>query len=311
MKKVGIDHLANAICNNNNCIVRIMLVVMMALSLPAMANDGLRGDVNSDGKVSIDDVTCLINYLLKGYWPDEATITQFSVEGVAFNMVNVAGGTFVMGAADDDAEAADRERPAHQVTLSSYSIGETEVTQQLWTAVMGYNPSDFTDDPQRPADYVSWDECQQFIARLNELTGRTFRLPTEAEWEFAARGGNKSCGYKYAGGNDIAAVAWYWGNSYDVGMDSPDFGPHAVKTLAPNELGLYDMSGNVMEWCQDYYGAYSAEPQVNPAGPASGSGRVTRGGSWGGEAVSCRVSYRGGGVAQSSAGHYRGLRLAL
>lgn len=288
-----------------------VIIFVLLMSVQASADDGLRGDVNGDGIVNIGDVTELINYLLCGEWTDGQTTEAFTVAGVSFKMVQVEGGTFMMGAADDDAEAADRERPAHRVTLSGYSIGETEVTQELWQAVMGYNPSDFTDDPQRPVDYVSWDDCQQFIAKLNEMTGRNFRLPTEAEWEFAARGGNLSKGYKYAGSDNVDEVAWYEVNSYNLGMDDPDFGPHAVKTKAPNELGLYDMSGNVMEWCQDYYGDYGAMPQTDPTGPSSGYGRVTRSGSWGGHAVACRVSYRGGGTAPFAPGHYRGFRLAL
>ena len=290
------------------CFVSFFVLLM---SVQASADDDLRGDVNRDGRINIGDVTELIGFLLNGEWHDESPIEAFTVAGASFNMVQVEGGTFMMGAADDDAEAADRERPAHRVTLSGYSIGETEVTQELWQAVMGYNPSDMTDDPQRPVDYVSWDECQQFIAKLNEMTGRAFRLPTEAEWEFAARGGNHSKGYRYAGSDNVDEVAWYDGNSYYVDMDGPDFGSHAVKTLAPNELGLYDMSGNVMEWCQDYYGPYSAGAQTDPAGPSSGYGRATRGGSWGGTASACRVSYRGSGTVQSAAGHYRGFRLAL
>lgn len=290
----------------------VVILFAFAMSLQALAGDYLRGDTNGDGKIDVADVAELIDYLLNGQWNDDIqAVESFTVAGVSFNMVKVEAGTFVMGVADDDPEAGDRERPAHEVTLSGFSIGETEVTQELWQALMGYNPSDFTDDPQRPIDNVSWDECRQFIAKLNEMTGRTFRLPTEAEWEFAARGGNMSKRYKYAGSNDVDAVAWYEANSYNVGMDSPDFGPHAVKTKAPNELGLYDMSGNVMEWCQDYYGAYSAEPQTDPTGPSSGYGRVTRGGSWGGVATACRVTYRGDGTAPSSRGHYRGLRLAL
>ena len=289
------------------CVVGLFILLM---SFQASADDFLRGDVNRDGRVDVSDVAELIDYLMIGEWHDEQAVNIFTVAGVSFNMVKVDAGSFMMGAAADDDEAADRERPAHQVTLSGYSIGETEVTQELWQAVMGYNPSDFTDDPQRPVDYVSWDDCQLFIAKLNEMTGATFRLPTEAELEFAARGGNLSKGYKYACSDNVDDVAWYEINAYNVGMNDPDFGPHAVKTKAPNELGLYDMSGNVMEWCQDYYGLYSNEAQTDPVGPSSGYGRVTRGGSWGGTATSCRVSYRGAGTAPSSRGHYRGFRLA-
>ena len=153
-----------------------------------------------------------------------------------------------MGATSEQGEDADSdEKPAHQVTLSDYYIGETEVTQALWKAVMGTNPSNFKGD-SNPVEKVSWNDCQEFIRKLNSLTGRTFRLPTEAEWECAARGGNQSKGYKYSGSNKIKDVAWYDGNSKDK--------THAVKTKPSNELGLYDMSGNVNEWCWDLYGAY-------------------------------------------------------
>ena len=230
-----------------------------------------------------------------------ATRKTIKVKGVSFDMIMVEGGTFTMGATSEqgnDAEAD--ERPAHEVTLSDYYIGETEVTQALWQAVMGNSPSQFR-GKSNPVEMVSWNECQKFIKKLNKLTGRTFRLPTEAEWEFAARGGNESKGYKYAGSNSIDDVAWY-----DYNSDSKT---HAVKTKSPNELGLYDMSGNVYEWCQDWYGSYSSKAQINPKGPSSGSTRVLHGGSWYGGAGDCRVSnreYTSPGFCYTS-----GLRLVL
>ena len=145
---------------------------------------------------------------------------------------------------------------------------------------MGTNPSNFTDDPQRPVENVSWEDCQEFIARLNALTGKNFRLPTEAEWEFAAQGGNMGSDTFYAGSDDINPVAWYYSNSYVLGSDNPDYGTHAVATKEANELGLFDMTGNVFEWCSDWYGAYNNEPQTDPAGPEVGTERVIRGGSW-------------------------------
>ena len=148
---------------------------------------------------------------------------------------------------------------------------------------MGNNPSYHSGYPKRPVEQVSWNDCQEFIKKLNQLTGMNFRLPTEAEWEYAARGGNKSKGYKYSGGNTIGNVAWYTDNSSST---------HDVNTKAANELGIYDMSGNVYEWCQDWYGNYSSSSQTNPTGPSSGSNRVSRGGSWNYSARSCRVSYR-------------------
>ena len=148
---------------------------------------------------------------------------------------------------------------------------------------MGSNPSYFEGDAL-PVEQVAWNDCQEFIRKLNQKTGKNFRLPTEAEWEYAARGGKKSNGYKYAGSNDIGSVAWYTNNS--------DSKTHPVKGKSPNELGLYDMSGNVWEWCSDWYGSYSSGSQTNPQGPSSGSLRVLRGGSWRSNAGYCRVSYR-------------------
>ena len=225
----------------------------------------------------------------------------YTVNGVSFKMIPVEGGTFTMGAtAEQGSDAEDNEKPTHQVTLSDFSIGETEVTQELWQAVMGTNPSCFSGN-QLPVEYVSWDDCQTFITKLNQLTGANFRLPTESEWEFAARGGNKSLGYKYAGGNTIGNVAWCFSNSSSQ--------THTVAQKLPNELGLYDMSGNVWEWCQDWYGSYGSAAQTNPTGSASGSYRVIRGGSWLNTAWYCRVSFRNNGTPTSSYGTV-GLRLA-
>ena len=196
------------------------------------------------------------------------------------DMVYVEGGTFMMGTE----EFGDAVKPVHQVTLSSYYIGKYEVTQALWQAVMGSNPSKYTGDLRRPVEEVSWDECQEFISKLNQLTGRIFRLPTEAEWEYAARGGSQSKGYIYAGSNDIDEVAWYESkNGYTT---------HPVGRKSPNELGLYDMSGNVEEWCKDWYGSYSKEYQMNPQGPASGPFHVCRGGAWSSRYWTCNVSNR-------------------
>ena len=232
-----------------------------------------------------------------------------TVKDVTFQMIPVQGGTFTMGGTSEQGkDALDDEKPTHQVTLSSYYIGETEVTQALWQAVMGSNPSYFKGG-NRPVECVSWDDCQTFIQKLNQLTGRNFRLPTEAEWEYAARGGQKSRGYKYSGGNRIDAVAVYEKNSYKKGSSSPEYGTHDVKTKQANELGLYDMSGNVWEWCQDWHGSYSSGAQTDPTGPTSGSSRVHRGGSWGSGAGGCRVSYRFNFVPTN--GYYMGLRIVL
>ena len=235
--------------------------------------------------------------------PINDNIETIMVNGVSFNMVRVEGGTFTMGATPEQESDADSdEKPAHQVTLSTYSIGETEVTQALWVAVMGSNPSKFKGN-NRPVEMVTWYDCQTFIQRLNQLTGRRFRLPTEAEWEYAARGGNKNYGLKYSGSNYIDEVAWYTETTNNTG-------PKDVKTKKDNELGLYDMSGNVYEWCQDMYGDYSSSLQTNPSGPSSGSFRVYRGGCGNSDAVICRVSNRYG---NSPALRFSslGLRLAL
>ena len=210
---------------------------------------------------------------------------EFEVNGVKFKMIFVEGGTFMMGATSEQGnDAFDWEKPVHKVTLSDYYIGETVVTQELWKAVMGNNPSCFTGDGNLPVECVSWDDVKKFVAKLSRLTGRTFRLPTEAEWEYAARGGKKSRGYKYSGSNNIDEVAWYDANS---GRKT-----HPVKGKKANELGLYDMSGNVWEWCNDWFGNYSGEAQDNPHGLIIGLDRVLRGGSWFDRAKSCRVSSR-------------------
>lgn len=231
------------------------------------------------------------------------------------DMVYVEGGTFKMGAQSSsssssnyDSNAYSDESPVHSVTLSSYYIGKYEVTQQLWEYVMNYtgtaadgstmtavatdpwlgdsNPSStYGKGDYYPAYYVSYNDIvDYFIPRLNKITGKTFRLPTEAEWEYAARGGNQSKGYKYSGSNAIGDVAWY----YDIASSKS----HPVGTKSPNELGIYDMSGNVREWCSDWYGSYSSTAQTNPTGASSGTKRVLRGGSWNNRFPYCRVSVR-------------------
>ena len=219
------------------------------------------------------------------------------------DMVYVEGGTFKMGATKEQGrDAGSDEKPTHQVTLSSFYISKYEVTQELWQAVMGKNPSEFKGDLRRPVEQVSWRDCQEFISKLNELTGKRFRLPTEAEWEYAARGGNQSRGYKYSGSKDPGSVAWYSDNSGRT--------THPVGQKSPNALGLYDMSGNVFEWCQDCHRWYSKDPQTNPTGPESGSDRVLRGGGWKLYAEWCRVSCRSLGSPMDRSDDL-GLRLAL
>ena len=244
----------------------VVAVAIVAIWLMVPFNKGASSDNSSNDSI---------------YTPK---IKTFDANGVSFEMVEVRGGTFRMGATSEQGSDADSdEKPVHSVTLSGYYIGKTEVTQVLWEAVMGSNPSRFKGD-YLPVESVSWDDCQEFIRKLNALTGQNFRLPTEAEWEFACRGGNNSRGYKYSGSNYIDNVAWYDGNSGGK--------THPVATKSPNELGIYDMSGNVWEWCADWYGDYSSGAQTNPKGPYDGSCRVCRGGSWFISAGLCRSSYR-------------------
>ena len=236
---------------------------------------------------------------------------MFTVNGVSFQMVAVEGGTFTMGTDSAAVEAglanAD-ELPAREVTVAPFSIGQTEVTQELWQAVMGSNPSGFTGDPMRPVEQVSWTDCQEFISRLNAITGKTFRLPTEAEWEYAARGGNKSGGFVYAGNDVLDEVAWYYNNSYAVGSGSPDYGSHAVGSKHSNELGLYDMSGNVHEWCSDVYLPYGTEQPVENVDVHAR--RVIRGGCWFSLPMDCRTGARGN-ESTDMRFYTIGLRLAL
>jgi formylglycine-generating enzyme required for sulfatase activity len=197
-------------------------------------------------------------------------------------MVHVEGGTFQMGSNDYD-----NEKPIHSVTLGNFSIGKYEVTQAQWRAVMGNNPSNNKNCDNCPVEQVSWEDVQQFLSKLNSMSGKRYRLPTEAEWEYAARGGSSSKGYKYSGSDDVNAVAWYNGNSGSK--------THSVGGKSANELGIYDMSGNVWEWCSDWYDDkyYSSSPSSNPTGAVTGTFRVLRGGSWRSNAVRCRVADRG------------------
>ena len=212
------------------------------------------------------------------------TISILVKNGITIDMVKVEAGTFMMGATSEMQNPYDDEKPVHQVTLTNdYYMGKYEVTQALWHAVMGSNPSKFKGD-DLPVEQVSWNDCQEFISKLNGLTGKKFRLPTEAEWEYAARGGRKSRGYQYSGSSNVSDVAWYVGNSGSK--------THPVGTKQANELGIYDMTGNVWEWCQDWYGSYVSSSQTNPTGDVSGPRRVGRGGSWYYNDRFCRSSFR-------------------
>ena len=222
--------------------------------------------------------------------------------GITIEMVKVEAGTFMMGATSEMQNPYDDEKPVHQVALTNdYYMSKYEVTQALWQAVTGKNPSKFKGD-NLPVERVSWNDCQVFIRNLNNMTGRKFRLPTEAEWEYAARGGKKSRGYQYSGSSNIYDVAWF----DDINRNKK----HPVGTKQANELGLYDMSGNVWEWCQDRYGSYSSSFQKNPTGAIMGEYRVFRGGRWGAKERIGRTSCRSYCTPDFSYFNL-GLRLAL
>lgn len=207
--------------------------------------------------------------------------TTVDLDAVEPDMVAVQGGRFVMGGNKND-----NEKPIHDVTLSSFKIAKYETTQAQWQKVMGSNPSNHKDCMDCPVTGVSWDDIQTFIQKLNTLSGKHYRLPTEAEWEYAARGGTKSKGFEYAGSDDFNAVAWTWDNSRLT--------THPVGQKEANELGLYDMSGNVFEWCNDWYDEnyYAKSPENNPKGPATGPHHVFRGGNVASESAKSRVAYR-------------------
>ena len=255
------------------------------------------------GKVVVDDPQQphVVSALLRREGEDRLV----TVGSVTFTMIPVKGGTFQMGATKEQTgEARKDEKPVHTVTLDNFQIGETEVSQALWREVMGSNPSTYKGN-DLPVTNITWEDCQEFIKKLNERTGKQFRLPTEAEWEFAARGGTASKGYMFSGSDEVRSVAWH---NRDSNRDRHN-GPYAIKSKDPNELGIYDMSGNVNEWCQDWFGDYTADPQTNPQGPATGKEHVYRGGSWWYYGMSCRVSRRNSGVKDVRG--VIGLRLAM
>jgi len=334
---------------------KLLLILLAFIACNVAVKATVYGDVNCDGAVNASDITELYNYLLNsdmtyvetcdvdgdgainsyditelynillGLVPGEEGVTEYEVNGVKFKMVEVEGGTFMMGSELHAGNAY----PSHEVTVSTFSIGQTEVTQELWVAVMGTNPSYFNEygnadlhsnhdsydsgiNLQRPVDYVNISDCQAFVAKLNEMTGKNFRIPTEAEWEFAARGGNLGQGYLYAGSDSIDDVAWYKLNMPSSTLYTEGWGSQSVATKAPNELGLYDMTGNVEEWCMDWFATYSTdlEPQTDPTGPETGTHRVIRGGKWSSTAAGCRVFMRSYNNPDSR-GNSRGLRIAM
>ncbi len=258
---------------------------------------------NKDGNNSVDSSNNgKPTSIVDNPQPTPTDFTSITVDGKEYGkMVFAQGGSFDMGSNDYY-----DEKPIHSVTVPDFYIGETEVTQGLWKAVMGSNPSKVSNGDNYPVESVSWDDCQTFINKLNDKTGKIFRLPTESEWEYAARGGNNHSSYKYSGSNTLGDVAWSWYG------DNSEEKTHPVKTKKSNALGIYDMSGNVWEWCQDAWDGsanYSTSPKDGSANNG-GSYRVLRGGSWSGDAGGCRVSNRFGVDPSYRYGNI-GLRLAL
>ena len=236
--------------------------------------------------------------------PDSLQVLHFEINGVPFDMQRVEGGVFVMGGTyEQHRESISTDLPTHTVALNTYYIGTTEVTQALWKAVM---PEwNFLDDfytPSHPMAYISWYDCQEFIRRLDSITGLPFRLPTESEWEFAARGGNRSLGHRFAGSNIIDSVSWYLNNA--------GFRQHQVASRWSNELALYDMTGNVSEWCADWYAPYYLGTEPNPEGPQDGTYKIVRGSSFDNCKENSYISHRYM-ASPTEATNYCGMRLAL
>ena len=274
-----------------------------AVAAASNANDVIQDDVSTSSTSSSSTQSVTTSSDFSSISSVSSGSNEISIpvkNGITIDMVKVEAGTFMMGATSEMQNPLVGEKPVHQVTLTNdYYIGKYEVTQALWKAVTGKNPSQFKGD-DLPVEQVSWKDCQKFISKLNSMTGRKFRLPTEAEWEYAARGGKKSRDYQYSGSSKVSNVAWYRDNGKQK--------THPVGTKRSNELGLYDMTGNVWEWCQDWYGSYVTSSQTNPTGANSGSYRVRRGGGWFNVAWGCRSSFRDG---SAPGGRYSGLGLRL
>lgn len=245
----------------------------------------------------------------KNIIPEISSAITYSLNDVKFTMVPVKGGSYAMGATPEQQKSLTDEQPAHKVVINDFLIGQTEVTQALWGVVMGDSKESYFNGYDLPVEQVSWNDCQLFIQKMNQAFegktyGRKFRLPTEAEWEYAARGGNKTKNTIYSGSDNAEDVAWFFSNS--------NFSTHPVGSKKPNELNLYDMSGNVAEWCQDWYSStyYDETPSTNPSGPNAGSGRVVRGGAWGRNSASLRISARSSSSPDSRQ-NFIGIRLVL
>ena len=236
--------------------------------------------------------------------PDSLQVLHFQVGDIMFDMQRVEGGLFVMGGTrEQHRDILATDLPTHTVSLDAYYIATTEVTQALWEKVMqDWYMNDEWHTPNHPITDVSWYDCQVFIYRLDSITGMPFRLPTEAEWEFAARGGNETQGFRFAGGNILDSVSW--------GLSNGGFRKHTVGLKKPNELGLYDMTGNVSEWCSDWYAPYYIGTEPNPKGPITGDNKIVRGGSFDNCQANSHISYRHYQRPEEST-QYCGLRLAM
>lgn len=287
-----------------------ILTAVLMLTIGTSMVEAQECDLNKDGFVNSSDVVYLYNYIANGP-QDEVKNETITVNGVSFNMIGVEGGTFTMGV-----HAQDIIKNSHDVTLKNFSIGETEVTQALWKAVMGEIPTTSWGEAwteyeglgdNYPAYNVSYNDAVEFIEKLNALTGRKFRLPTEAEWEYAAIGGKYDHGCYFSGSNNIYEVGWFRLNSEKDGS----LHMRPVKQLAHNELFIYDMTGNVMEWCADWYDEYDRATQVNPTGPDHGVYKVVRGGCFGQEISYCYLSTRDYLVPTEGKDSSHGFRLAL
>ncbi len=281
--------------SDKDCVVNFYYSLDNGTTWQGPVNKNIRGAIGAN--VVEDGNALLIVWNPLAYLPwlftenltckvELASFSEYTEIGLELKMVYVQGGTFTMGCTGEQSNCGEDEKPAHEVELDGYYIGKYEVTQAQWKAVMGNNPSYFSGWENCPVENVSWNDVQEFIKKLNRMTGRNYRLPTEAEWEFAARGGVLESSTIYSGSNTIDEVAEYTENNGSR--------PRSVGKRKPNELGLYDMSGNVWEWCGDWYSNsyYSNSPRQNPQGPETGTGRVLRGGGWDSFAGSCRVSYR-------------------
>lgn len=268
--------------------------------------------ITTSGKylASLLGIWMIVNSIILWVRYDPApTNLQLTIGTETLCMVFVKGGTFVLGESEEALEGEDtfarkwlgEQMPQHQVTLSDYYIGTCEVTQGLWQEVMGSNPSD-TKGEDLPVTNITWHEALQFIEALNRRTGQHFRLPTDAEWVYAARGGEEQNAFRYAGSNHLYEVAWAKGNSEGT--------PHSVMQKQPNSLGIYDMCGNVMEWCYDWYASYPNSDEINPTGPSTGEYKVAHGGAWRASEMFCRPSIRTYDLPDKGY-DYLGFRLAM